>query len=40
MGELAEAIAIAQSTCSETLPRAEGSIMRVFVEELVPVDGS
>lgn len=32
--ELADALGIAQSTCSETLHRAEGTIVRAFIEEL------
>lgn len=36
--ELAEALGIAQSTASETLHRAEGAIVRAFVEELPGLD--
>ena len=32
--DLAAALGVAQSTCSETLHRAEGAIVRAFVEEL------
>lgn len=38
MGELANALGVAQSTCSETLHRAEGAIVRAFVEELPAID--
>jgi predicted DNA binding protein len=36
--ELAEKIDLAKSTCSETLHRAEGIIVKKFVEELLPDD--
>jgi predicted DNA-binding protein YlxM (UPF0122 family) len=34
--ELAEAVGIAKSTCSETLHRAEGKVIKRFVERLAP----
>jgi predicted DNA binding protein len=34
--ELAEAVGLAKSTCSETLHRAEEIIVKMFVEELLP----
>ena len=38
LGELADHLGIAQSTASETLHRAEGAIVRAFVEELPPAE--
>ena len=38
LGELADSLGVAQSTCSETLHRAEGAIIRAFVEELPSVE--
>lgn len=38
--DLADALGVAQSTCSETLHRAEGTIVRAFIEELPGLDRS